>query len=152
MLSLLVISLCFFAAKTRHNKDFINLFFSSAFRLQLNPRLTTYLTLYYNRKEDVKIFNPRWAYAKWYTKKWSQITNIFKLHCHFSLFPSIIYLFQNHNENTRTVYVICSKLSIKALKCHWRYSDVFINFNIFHIFWLFLLLPLGLLSLAFIWF
>ena len=57
-----------------------------------------------------------------------------------------IYLFKVNNRNTRTIYEICSKLTIKTPQwSQWRHSGAFIvNFkHILHIALLFLLLTLN---------
>ena len=52
------------------------------------------------------------------------------------LYPAVIYLFKVKNENTRTLYEVCSRFTIKTPEQrHWRFSDVFIvNLNRFYTF------------------
>ena len=69
--------------------------------------------------------------------------------------PAGNYNFKVNNRNTRTMYKICSKLTIKTPeRRHWRRSGVFIvNFeHISHLVLAFLLLTLSSKIYIFVWF
>ena len=44
----------------------------------------------------------------------------------WGFFPVSIYLFRVNNGNTRTIWEICSKLTLKTERCYWLRSGIFI--------------------------